>query len=369
MAIDAILASRRVDRNAQHADDQAPTRQISDGRCAMTKRIGLQIGFAGSPTEREDIVQRAQIADDLGVESLWVAEAWGRDAFSMLTHLALTTKKIGLGTAIVNVFSRTPAVLAMTFGTLDELSGGRAIIGLGSSGANVVEHWHGVPFKKPATRLREYIEIINMITRRQKLNYDGEVFKLERGFTMQFPTLREHIPTYIASITPKSMVQTGEVADGWIPIYWPKDKIRSGVDTIMEGASKAGKTRADITVAPAMVLQITDDASEETIRAQARAPIAFYVGRMGSYYYEMLNRHGFEEEVTNIKSAWAERDARAAAAAVSDRMLDQTAIVGPLQKCKEELDERRTLGIDLPMINMVGRDASEMGKILEKLLA
>jgi F420-dependent oxidoreductase-like protein len=334
----------------------------------MTKRLGLQIGFAGSPTEREDIVKRAQIADDLGVESLWVAEAWGRDAFSMLTHLALATKNVGLGTAIVNVFSRTPAVLAMTFGTLDELSGGRAIIGLGSSGANVIEHWHGVPFKKPATRLREYVQILNMIMRREKLMYDGEIFKLQRGFTMQFPTAREHIPTYIASITPKSMVQTGEIADGWIPIYWPKDKIKPGVEMIMEGASKAGKSRGDITVAPAIVLQITDAGSEEAVRAQARGPIAFYVGRMGTYYYEMLNRHGFEDEVSKIQAAWAARDARAAAAAVSDRMLDQTAVVGPLEKCKEDLDERRALGVDLPMINMVGRDPLEMGTLLETLL-
>ena len=335
----------------------------------MTKRIGLQIGFAGSPSERDDLVKRVQVADDLGVESVWVAEAWGRDAFSMLTQLALATKKIQLGTAIVNVFSRTPAVLAMTFGTLDELSQGRAIIGLGSSGKNVIEHWHGVPFEKPATRLREYIEIINMIMRREKLNYDGKVFKLARGFTAQFPTFRDHIPTYIASITPKSMVQTGEVADGWIPIYWPKDKIRAGVETIMEGARKAGKSRGDITVAPALVMQITDAASEEKMRAHARAPIAFYVGRMGTYYYEMLERHGFEAEVAKIKEGWAARDPAAAAAGVSDRMLDQTAIVGPLERCKEELDERRSLGVDLPLLPMPGRDASEMSRILETLLA
>ena len=334
----------------------------------MTARIGLQIGMVGSPSERDEIIKRVQIADDLGVESVWVAEAWGRDAFSILTQLALTTKNIQLGTAIVNVFSRTPAVLAMTFGTLDELSGGRAIIGLGSSGANVVEHWHGVKFEKPATRLREYIEIINTIMRREKLNYDGKVFKLERGFSMQFPTFREHIPTYIASITPKSVVQTGEVADGWIPIYWPKDKIGNGVAMLMEGATKAGKTRADITVAPAIVVQITDAGDEATMRMQARGPIAFYVGRMGSYYYEMLNRHGFEEEVTAIKAGWAARDPKTAAMGVSDRMLDQTAIVGPVGKCRDELNERRMLGVDLPIIGMPGRDAAEMGRILETLM-
>jgi F420-dependent oxidoreductase-like protein len=335
----------------------------------MTKRLGVQIGFAGGVAERKEAVERVKIADDLGVESVWVAEAWGRDAFSMLTQLALETKKIQLGTAIVNVFSRTPAVLAMTFGTLDELSEGRAIIGLGSSGANVIEHWHGVPFEKPATRLREYIEIINTIMRREKLMYDGKVFKLQRGFTMQFPSYRDHIPTYIASITPKSMVQTGEIADGWIPIYWPKDKLQEGVATIMEGAKKAGKSRQDITVAPSLVMQITDAGTEEQIRMQARAPIAFYVGRMGTYYYEMLIRNGFEEEVAKIRAGWEQRDPKAAAAGVSDRMLDQTAIVGPLERCKEELDERRTLGIDLPLIGMPGRDAAEMGRILEKLLA
>lgn len=334
----------------------------------MTKRLGIQIGFAGSPTERADLVERVKIADDLGVESAWVAEAWGRDAFSMLTQLALATKHIQLGTAIVNVFSRTPAVLAMTFGTLDELSGGRALIGLGSSGANVVEHWHGVPFDRPATRLREYVQIIDMIMRRQKLQYEGKVFHLGRGFTMQFPTLRDHIPTYIASITPKSMAQTGEIADGWIPIYWPKDKIQEGVATIMQGARKAGKARADITVAPSIVMQITDAGSAEQVRMQARAPIAFYVGRMGTYYYEMLVRNGFEEEVRQIRAGWEARDPKAAAAGVSDRMLEQTAVVGPLDRCKEDLDERRALGVDLPLIGMPGRDAREMATILEALL-
>ncbi len=334
----------------------------------MSKRLGIQVGFAGSPTERADLVERVKIADDLGVESAWVAEAWGRDAFSMLTQLALETKNIQLGTEIVNVFSRTPAVLAMSFGTLDDLSAGRAIIGLGSSGINVIEHWHGVKFDRPATRLREYVQVIDMIMRQQKLNYEGKIFNLQRGFTMQFPPLRDHIPTYIASITPKSMRQTGEIADGWIPIYWPKDKIKDGVATVMEGAAKAGKERSAITVAPSIVMQITDAGSQEQIRTQARGPIAFYVGRMGTYYYEMLIRNGFEDEVRTIRAGWEARDPRAAAAGVSDRMLDQTAVVGPLERCKEDLDERRALGVDMPLIGMPGRDAAEMGRILETLL-
>lgn len=334
----------------------------------MAKRLGLQVGFTGGREERLDVVERVKIAEDLGVESVWVAEAWGRDAFSILTQLALSTSKIQLGTAIVNVFSRTPAVLAMTFGTLDDLSQGRAIVGLGSSGSNVIEHWHGVPFEKPATRLREYIEIINTIMRQEKLNYDGKIFKLQRGFTAQFPTYRDHVPTYIASITPKSVVQTGEIADGWIPIYWSKDKIGEGVAMLMEGAKKAGKSREDITVAPSTVLQVTDAGTDEQVRMQARGPIAFYIGRMGTYYYEMLERHGYDEEVKKVKEGWAARDPRAAAMGVSDRLLEQTAVVGPVESCAEQLDERRALGVDLPIINMVGKDPLEMGKLLEKLL-
>ncbi|MEX0751039.1 MAG: LLM class flavin-dependent oxidoreductase, partial [Dehalococcoidia bacterium] len=220
-----------------------------------------------------------------------------------------------------------------------------------------------------ATRLREYIEILNMIMQREKLMYDGQIFKFERGFTMQFPTLRDHIPTYIASITPKSMVQTGEIADGWIPIYWPKDKIKQGIDLLMQGATKAGKTRADLTVAPALVMQLTEAGDEASILSQARGPIAFYVGRMGTFYYEMLTRNGFGDEVEKIRAAWANRDARGAAEAVSDRMLDQTAVVGPLEKCKAEIYERRALGMDLPIITMPGKDEVEMGRILEHLLA
>ncbi len=334
----------------------------------MAKRLGLTIGVGPGGAERKALVERVKIAEDLGVESVWVAEAWGREPFGLLTQLALETSKIQLGTAIVNVFSRSAALLAMTFATLDEVSGGRAIIGLGSSGANVIEHLHGVKFHKPATRLREYVEIINMLMRRQPLKHEGELFQLDRGFTLQFPPLREHIPTYIASITPKSMEQTGEIADGWLPLYWPKDRMQSGVDALLRGAAKSGKARPDITVAPSIVMEITEPRAEEAARVRARGPIAFYVGRMGAFYYEMLQRNGFEEEVAAIRAAWAARDARGAAAAVSDRMLDQTASVGPLERVCEDLDERRALGADLPIVAMPGRDAAEMGRILEKLL-
>jgi alkanesulfonate monooxygenase SsuD/methylene tetrahydromethanopterin reductase-like flavin-dependent oxidoreductase (luciferase family) len=196
----------------------------------MAKRLALQVGFGGAGKERDELIERVRIAADLGVEAAFVAEAWGRDAFTFLTELVLKTEKIKLGTAIVNVFSRSPAVLAMTMASLDEMSGNRMILGLGSSGANVIEDWHGVPFKKPLKRLREYVEIINMIMRGERLEYEGELFQFGKGFRLgrggpeNFGPLREHVPTFIAAITPKSVVQTGEIADGWIPVYWPLER-------------------------------------------------------------------------------------------------------------------------------------------------
>ena len=333
----------------------------------MPKRLGITAGFAAGPAERENFIARLQVADDLGLDSIWVAEAWGRDAFTLLTQLALKTKRAQLATGIVNGFSRSPAVLAMNFGALDELSGGRMVIGLGSSGANVIEHLHGAPFQQPLRRLREYVEIINMLMRQEPLNYEGQVFKLSRGFRLQFTPVRPHIPVYIAAITPRSIRQTGEIADGLIPIHWPKQKYQELRDQLHESARRAGREDARIEIASSIGLFITDG-NEEAVRRRAREPLAYYIGRMGRFYYEMLQRHGYEEEVAAVRSAWERRDAAAAAAAVSDRMLEDIPVVGPLDACAEKLDELRFLGVDVPLVSLPPGDPQQTGRILERLM-
>jgi F420-dependent oxidoreductase-like protein len=333
----------------------------------MPKRLGITAGFAAAPAERENFINRLLVADDLGVDSIWVAEAWGRDAFTLLTELALRTKSARLGTSIVNVYSRSPAVLAMTFGTLDELSNGRMIIGLGSSGANVVEHFHGVAFDKPLRRLREYVEVINMLMSGEPLKYDGQLFKLGRGFRLQFTPARPHIPVYIAAITPRSIRQTGEIADGLMPIHWPKQKYAELRQQLAEGARAAGREDATIEIAPSVGLFITDGHDEAVLR-RAREPLAFYVGRMGRFYYEMLERHGYEREVAAIRGAWEQRDAAGAAAAVSDAMLNDINVVGPLDACAEKLDELRSLGVDVPVVALPPGSPADVGHILERLL-
>ena len=164
----------------------------------MPRRLALSVGFTGNPEQNKELIKRIQIAEEAGVEAVFTAETWGRDQFSLLTQIALATKTIKIGTGIAPVFGRSPAVLAMTYATLDELSGGRVIIGLGTSGSRVIEHWHGQPFEKPLQRLKEYCEIINLIIAGEKVVYEGEIFKLQRGFKLLFNPVRNHIPIYIA---------------------------------------------------------------------------------------------------------------------------------------------------------------------------
>lgn len=333
----------------------------------MTRRLSLFSREAPEPGARERLLRCLAIADEAGVEAVWVPEAWGRDAFTWLTQIALRTRRLGLATGIVNVFSRTPALLAMTAASLDELSGGRVILGLGTSGANVIEHWHGVPFAQPLRRLREYGEIINTILRGEPLNYPGEVFTLERGFRLQFRPVRDHIPIYIAAITPRSIRQAGEFADGWQPIFWPKSKLKEGLAAVRAGAQAAGRADTPITVAPQLGAYVTEG-PDDPLRQKAHEPVAFYVGRMGRFYAEMLARNGFADEVAGIQAAWARRDAAGAAAAVSDRMLNEVAIVGSLDECAEQVAEWQALGADAPILELSPWEPARFEQMLARLL-
>ncbi len=199
----------------------------------MARKLAVGVNWQGKP-DFKGTIEKAKIADAAGIHSIWVAEAWGRDAFTLLTLLAEHTSKIQLATSIVNIYSRTPAALAQHFGTLDELSNGRMIIGLGTSGPQVIEHFHGVPFNPPLTRMKEYVEIINMIFAQTPLNYEGKLFKLQRGFTMRFETPRKHIPIWIASLNKKSVEFTAKKTDGWLPVMIPINSLKKAIADFRE---------------------------------------------------------------------------------------------------------------------------------------
>ncbi|MDH5676036.1 MAG: LLM class flavin-dependent oxidoreductase [Myxococcales bacterium] len=334
----------------------------------MARRISMGVNWQGE-LDRERIYAMAQMADDTGVDSIWVAEAWGRDAFTMLTLLADRTKRVQLGTGIVNIYSRTPAALAQHFATLDELSGGRVIVGLGTSGHRVIEHFHGVPYQPAFTRLRETVELMRMLFAQEPLNYDGKLFKLERGFTLRFDPVRKHVPIYLATLKPKSVRLTAEQADGWMPTMIPLSGLKAEADKVFEWVRGAGKKPEDFTIRfPGSITVANDPESQHIAKSRAAAGLAFYCARMGDYYYEQLSAHGFQAEADAIRAAWKEGGAAAGTGAVPDAMLDEMHFVGSTEQCIERIEAQEAAGARLHGVSVMERDPDATGRIIEQLV-
>ena len=245
----------------------------------MARKLTVAVNWQGK-LDFTGLIERAKIADAAGIHSIWVAEAWGRDAFTLLTILAEHTKKIQLATSIVNIYSRTPAALAQHFGTLDELSDGRVIIGLGTSGPQVIEHFHGVKFNPPLTRMKECVEIINLLIAGTPLKYQGRLFKLSRGFTLRFEPVRKHIPVWIASLNPKSVEFTARQADGWLPVMIPLSGLKRAIDDFRAVARAAGRAPTAVEVKAPGHVTVTNN--PERALAGHAGTVAFYAARMGT---------------------------------------------------------------------------------------
>jgi alkanesulfonate monooxygenase SsuD/methylene tetrahydromethanopterin reductase-like flavin-dependent oxidoreductase (luciferase family) len=318
--------------------------------------------------ERRRYLDHAVIAEDAGIDTIFVAEAWGRDAFTTLALLADRTKKANLGTAIVNYYSRTPAALAQHFATLDELSGGRMVIGLGASSANVIEHFHGVPFNPTLTRMRETVEIINQLLRAEPLHYHGKLFNLDRGFTLRFDPVRPHIPIYIASFRPRALKVVAEVADGWAPRMIPIDRLPDQSSAFRAQVVGAGRDADAVTViAPGRVAVVKD---VEKQRQSARETLAFYVARMGDFYYEQLSDMGYDEDCNAIRAAWKNGGSQAGYAAVSDRLLDSLwCITDSVDEARERLQQQEDAGVDMHSVLVRDTESdAELGRVYEALV-
>lgn len=314
----------------------------------MSERTGLLAFWKNY--DRKLYLRAAQLADELGYDSFWVPEAWGYEIFSLLTEMAVTTKRIKLGTGIVNVYSRSPGLLAMHTATLDEISEGRFILGVGTSGQRVIEGFHGRPFQKPLTQVRDVIRVVRTLLAGGKLSDAGAELAAYRPFKLEMTPVRADVPIYVAALKQKAIESIGELADGWIPTFWPYERLAEGREWIAAGAARAGRDASKIVTAPfTTVLPLGLDAGS----MMARKIIAFYIGGMGDYYIELLSRFGFEDDCKRIAGLYQNRETRAQAAeAVPDRMIEALTISGDPQACIEELKRRRSFGIDLPILNL-----------------
>lgn len=315
----------------------------------MAARLALHVPIGDALTRREsvDLVRRAE---ELGYESAWFGESWGYDAFTTLTEVAVQTSTIGLGTHIATIFSRTPSMMAQSAASLDLISGGRLTLGLGTSGPIVVERWHGHRWEAPLQRTREYVEIVRLALSGERVDYQGELFQLS-GFRLRMKPLRARVPIFIASIGPRNVALTGEIADGWLPIFTAEAVLPGLLETLRGAAAEAGRDAGALEIAPSYLTAVAADPAEA--RAQARGHVAFYVGGMGTFYRRLMERAGFAEEAARVREAWAQpgREGRAAAAAeVTDAMLDAMTLVGTRSQVTERLERLRAAGVTLPVL-------------------
>ena len=304
--------------------------------------IGL-MGLRAPGMSWREVRETATLADELGYSCITMGESWGEDAFTSLAQLAAVTTRIRIGTSIVPVFARSPANIAMTALNMDVMSEGRFFLGLGASGKLVIEDLHGEKFRKPLTRMREYIDIIRKAMRGERLDHDGEYFHTQR-FRLRFPPHRPDLPIYIASLSPPSLRMTGELADGWLPIYLAPSRMDAAVADLKAGAEAVGRSLDDIAISPQVSIYVTDDI--DAARDRERPHIAFYLGGMGVFYHRYMHRIGFGAEADRIREAYLARERDRAAQLVTDEMVDAITIIGNPQQCRDQMQTFFDAGVD-----------------------
>jgi F420-dependent oxidoreductase-like protein len=310
-------------------------------------KLGLSLGYAPPGTNPADLFPLVQEAERLGFDSVWVAEAWGTDAVSVLGWLAARTERIKLGSAIMQIPGRTPANTAMTAATLDLLSGGRFLLGLGTSGPQVVEGWHGQPWGKPLGKTREYVEIVRSALQRQVVEHEGEHYTIPWGgpgatglgkpLKLMLRPLRAEIPIYLAALGPKNVALATEIADGWLPIFVDPERFDDAFGPSLAGAAP------DFEIAATVSVLVGDDV--EALRDALRPHVALYVGGMGAkgrnFYNALVRRYGWEDEAERIQDLYLAGRQREAIAAVPDALVEAVSLVGPKERIAERLDAWR----------------------------
>jgi F420-dependent oxidoreductase-like protein len=315
-------------------------------------RLGINLGYWGAGNDADNLAL-AREADRLGYSVVWAAEAYGSDAATVLAWVAAQTERIDVGSAIFQIPGRTPANCAMTAATLDTLSGGRFRLGLGVSGPQVSEGWHGVRFDKPLARTREYVDIVTKALRREKLTYEGEFFTLPlpdgpgKALTLTVHPVRERIPIYLAAIGPKNLELTGEIADGWLPIFFAPEHAGDHVSAVARGREKAGRTLEGFDIVPTVPLVFGDDL--EACAGPVRAYSALYIGGMGSrdknFYNQLASRMGYDEAAGRVQDLYLARDYAGAAAAVPFEFIDRTSLIGPPARVQDRLHAYAEAGV------------------------
>jgi F420-dependent oxidoreductase-like protein len=338
-------------------------------------RLGLNVGYWGLGLTAGQQLELVREAESAGFDSVWAAEAYGSDTATVLAWLAGQTEKIRVGSAIFQMPARTPAMTAMTAATIDQLSNGRMILGIGSSGPQVAEGWHGQPFPKQLKRTREYVEILRKALARERLEYDGEIYRLPlpdgpgKALKLMIGPVQERIPIYIAAIGPKNTQLTGEIADGWIPTFFSPEHVGEARSLLEEGAGRAGRGLDDFDIAPTVQVAIDDDV--DRARDVMRPFLALYVGGMGSreknFYNALMRRYGFEDAAEEVQELYLSGKKEEAAAALPPEFIDQTSLCGPKELIAERMSVYRDAGVGTLILSPMSLDPDERKRMVHEL--
>jgi F420-dependent oxidoreductase-like protein len=324
-------------------------------------RLALALNYSGASLALD--IDKVLEAERLGYDSIWTAEAYGSDAVSPAAWVAARTTRIHVGTGIMQIPARTPAMTAMTAMTLDGLSGGRFRLGLGVSGPQVVEGWHGQPFGKPLAKTREYVEVVRAILKREKpLEFRGEYYQIPyagpsaTGLGKPLKSIlhgRASLPIYLAAVGPKNVALAAEIADGWIPVFFSARRSRMFREWLDEGFRAGGRSPQAFDVMPMVSVVVGPDVA--ACRAVVKPRLALYVGGMGArgrnFYNDIARRYGYEDAAKRIQDLYLGGRKDEAAATVPDALVDEVALCGPPARIREQLAEWKTSGVTTIMVS------------------
>jgi len=334
----------------------------------MARQVRASIGFGFARENWERAVDFVVEAEKLGVDGVWFAEAWGSDAISPLAFVAARTSKIKLGTGIIQAGTRTPALVGMTATTLSALTGGRFLLGLGVSGPQVIEGWHGLRFQKPIQRMREVIDIARLVMSGERVSYDGQVYKLPAEGSAEGKAIKSSmgpapfpVPVYLATLGPKALELTGEIADGWVGTSFMPEHADIFFDHIRRGAEKAGRSLDALDLQAGGVVAFSDDV--QSLIAPRKPGLAFTLGAMGSkdhnFYNEAFQRAGYENIAQKAQATWIGGDREAAAKMIPDEMVIQTNLLGTDDMVKDRIRAYRNAGVTTIRVDPDGRGLEE----------
>ena len=324
-------------------------------------QLGLHIGYWGLGLTAPQQLQLVQEAERLGYDSVWTAEAYGSDAATILAWLAQATSTIKLGSAIFQMPGRSAAMTAMTAATIDQLSGGRMLLGIGSSGPQVAEGWHGQRFARQLQRTREYVAVVRMALARERVVFDGETLQLPlpdgpgKALKLTISSVQEQIPIYIAAIGPKNTTLAAEISDGWLPTLFSPEHVGEFRPLLEEGFARAGGGKGfdDFDIVPTVTAMVSDDL--ESARDAMRHYVALYVGGMGShkqnFYNALVQRYGYEDAARTVQDLYLEGRKDEAAAVLPGELIDKLCLVGPPGVVRERLRVYREAGVGTLMVS------------------